>query len=39
ANGHPEWESDVRATFARTWSQKAEKGWWYQPTPGNWKQR
>lgn len=39
ANGHPEWEPEVRSTFARTWVQEAEKGWWYQDSSGNWKQR
>ena len=39
ANGHPEWEPEVRATFARTWAQKAAKGWWYQTTGGQWRQR
>lgn len=37
ANGHPEWEADVRATFARTWVQKAGSGWWYQDDKGNWR--
>ena len=23
ANGHPEWEKDIRATFAKTWISKA----------------
>ncbi|MCB1866994.1 MAG: YdbL family protein [Gammaproteobacteria bacterium] len=39
ANGHPEWEPDVRSTFAKTWVQEAERGWWYQNSSGNWKQR
>lgn len=39
ANNHPEWESKVRATFARTWAEKAAKGWWYQEQNGSWKQR
>lgn len=39
ANGHPEWEPDIRSTFARTWVQQAESGWWYQDTSGGWKQR
>lgn len=39
ANGHPEWTPEVRATFARTWIDKAKKGWWYEVAPGNWKQR
>jgi uncharacterized protein YdbL (DUF1318 family) len=39
ANGHPEWESEIRSTFAKTWIEKAKRGWWYQTSPGNWKQR
>lgn len=39
ANGHPEWEREIRATFARTWVQEAASGWWYQDASGSWKQR
>lgn len=39
ANGHPEWEPEIRLTFARTWIEKANKGWWYLISTGNWKQR
>jgi len=38
ANGHPEWEPDIRGTFARRWINKAAKGWWYQ-SGGAWRQR
>ena len=38
ANGHPEWEPQVRATFARTWVEKASSGWWYQSN-GAWRQK
>jgi len=34
ANGHPEWESEVRGTFAQRWVQKAQGGWWYQDGSG-----
>ena len=34
ANGHPEWESEVRNTFAQRWVQKAQGGWWYQDAGG-----
>lgn len=34
ANGHPEWESEVRSTFAQRWVQKAQGGWWYQDAGG-----
>lgn len=36
ANGHPEWEPEIRATFARTWVDKAAGGWWYQNAKGVW---
>ncbi len=36
ANGHPEWEKDVRAVFAKTWAKKAQKGWWHQDSSGQW---
>lgn len=36
ANGHPEWEKDVRAVFAKTWIDKAEGGWWYRKSNGQW---
>ena len=38
ANGHPEWEDEIRATFARRWVAKAPSGWWYQDG-GAWKQK
>lgn len=38
ANGHPEWEADIRATFARRWVQKAQSGWWYQ-SAGGWQRK
>jgi uncharacterized protein YdbL (DUF1318 family) len=36
ANGHPEWEAEVRSTFAQRWVQKAQGGWWYQDMGGGW---
>jgi len=33
-NGHPEWEAEVRSTFAQRWVQKAQSGWWYQDGSG-----
>ena len=36
ANGHPEWEDEVRSTFAQRWISKAASGWWYQNGSGNW---
>src|SRR5690606_8222509 len=28
ANSHPEWESQIRATFAKSWVEKARAGWY-----------
>lgn len=39
ANGHPEWASDVRATFARRWIDRARAGWWVQAPSGQWSQK
>lgn len=39
ANGHAEWESQIRETFAKQWVASAHKGWWYQDAGGAWKQK
>jgi len=39
ANGHPEWESDIRDTFARRWIENAREGWYYQTAEGDWVQK
>lgn len=39
ANGKPEWEEQIRQTFAREWVAQARAGWWYQDSAGNWKQK
>ncbi|MBK1672019.1 hypothetical protein CKO35_01645 [Ectothiorhodospira shaposhnikovii] len=39
ANDRPEWESDIRATFARVWVQEAPRGYWYQDERGQWRQK
>jgi uncharacterized protein YdbL (DUF1318 family) len=40
ANGHPEWESDIRQTFAKRWVERGAKpGWYYQDGGGAWKQK
>lgn len=39
ANRHPEWEADVRATFARVWREEALPGYWVQQPGGAWAQR
>ena len=38
ANGHPEWESQIRGVFARQWIASARSGWWYEDG-GAWKQK
>lgn len=38
ANGHPEWETQIRDVFARQWIASARAGWWYQQG-GSWKQK
>lgn len=35
ANAHPEWEGDIRNTFAQRWIQRAQAGWWVQ-SGGSW---
>jgi uncharacterized protein YdbL (DUF1318 family) len=39
ANGHPEWETQIRETFARQWIASARPGWWYQDAAGAWQQK
>jgi uncharacterized protein YdbL (DUF1318 family) len=40
ANGHPEWEGDIRKTFARRWVERgAQPGWYYQNPAGAWVQK
>jgi len=39
ANGHPEWESQIRGVFAKQWIAAARAGWWYQDASGGWKQK
>ena len=38
ANGHPEWEAQIRDVFAQQWAASARSGWWYQ-SGGSWKQK
>ena len=38
ANGHPEWEAQIRDVFARQWIASARPGWWYQQG-GSWQQK
>jgi uncharacterized protein len=38
ANGHPDWVSQIKSTFATRWISNAQSGWWYQSS-GAWKQK
>lgn len=38
ANGHPEWQGEIRSTFAQRWIQRAQPGWWVQ-SGGGWTQK
>ena len=39
ANGHPEWEADIRAKFGERWVAKAQSGWWVQDARGAWRRK
>jgi uncharacterized protein YdbL (DUF1318 family) len=39
ANGHPDWEKNIRTVFAKQWVDSARGGWWYQDAGGAWKQK
>jgi uncharacterized protein len=40
ASNHPEWESDIKKSFARRWvATGAKPGWYYQGDDGSWKQK
>ena len=39
ANSHPEWEDEIRATFAKRWIANARSGWYYQNDAGDWRQK
>lgn len=39
ANGHAEWEADIRATFAKQWIAGAHAGWYYQDASGQWRRK
>ncbi len=36
ANGKPEWEAEIRNTFAQRWAEKASPGWYVQNAQGQW---
>jgi len=39
ANNHPEWEAEIRATFAKVWVEEVAAGTWYQNASGDWAQK
>ena len=39
ANGHPEWEDQIRTVFSQQWIASARSGWWYQAAGGSWQQK
>jgi uncharacterized protein YdbL (DUF1318 family) len=40
ANGHPEWETDIRNTFGERWTSRAAgEGWYYQDKNGAWQKK
>jgi len=39
ANNHPEWAPQIRATFAKSWIEKARAGWYYQNAAGAWQKK
>ena len=39
ANGHADWEGQIRDTFAKQWIQQARAGWYYQDGSGAWKRK
>jgi uncharacterized protein YdbL (DUF1318 family) len=40
ASNHPEWEADIKKSFAKRWvATGAKPGWYYQEADGSWKQK
>ena len=39
ANEHPDWEADIRSTFAERWIANAPAGWYYKKGGGDWTQK
>jgi len=39
ANGHPEWQAEIRSTFAQRWIQRAQPGWWYRAAAAGYKSK
>lgn len=38
-NGQPQWESKIRAIFARNWIEQARPGWYYRNSKGAWQRK
>lgn len=36
ANGRPDWEENLRYTFAQRWIHRAPPGWYYRESNGRW---
>lgn len=39
ANGQPDWEDQIRQTWAREWQRNARPGWYYQAPDGSWQRK
>jgi uncharacterized protein YdbL (DUF1318 family) len=39
ANGKPDWEADIRSTFAERWIANARASWYYKTKAGAWTQK
>jgi uncharacterized protein YdbL (DUF1318 family) len=39
ANGHPEWQAQIQATFAKGWIDRAKSGWYIQDASGAWQRK
>ena len=39
ANDRPDWEGQIRETFARVWVEEAPSGFWFQDSRGAWQQK
>ena len=40
ASNHPEWEANIKQSFAKRWvATGAKPGWYYQGEDGSWKQK
>ena len=39
ANGHAEWEADIRKTFAERWVANARAGWYHKSKAGEWSKK